>query len=145
MSAKLKRSVTLSIRTHARCELIEVTDLVRDAIRKQDVREGIAYLHVPHTTAGLCINENADPDVKADLLRKLESMIPKDEPYYRHAEGNSDSHLKAILTGTGLTVMIEDGAPLLGRWQGIYFCEFDGPRTRELIIRCLDGGRPSLS
>lgn len=145
MSSRLHRSVRLSIQTYARCELIEVTDLVRKAIRKHDVREGLVFLHVPHTTAGICVNENADPDVKLDLLRKLELMIPKDEPFYRHAEGNSDSHLKAILTGTGVTIHVERGELLLGQWQGIYFCEFDGPRTRELIVRCLDGGRDPLS
>lgn len=127
--------------THARCELVEITEQIRALVRRQELREGIVYLHCPHTTAGLCINENADPDVKHDLLRKLEAMIPKNESYYRHAEGNSDSHLKAILTGTSLTIHVERGELVLGRWQGIYLCEFDGPREREVVARCLDAGR----
>ena len=142
---KLHRAVRLSVPTGDRCELIEVTDRVRAIVRKQEIREGIVYLHCPHTTAGLCVNENADPDVKRDLLNKLEQMIPKSEPFYRHAEGNSDSHLKAILTGTGLTIHVDAGDLVLGQWQGIYFCEFDGPRTRELIVRCLDATREPLS
>jgi secondary thiamine-phosphate synthase enzyme len=93
----------------------------------------IAY--VPHTTAAVTINENADPDVRHDLLRKLEELIPKHEPYYQHGEGNSDSHVKTSLVGNSVTVLIEDGQLVLGRWQGIYFCEFDGPRTREMHVK----------
>lgn len=145
MPLKLNPVVRLSVQTNARCEMIDVTDQIREVIRRQGVREGIAYLHISHTTVGLCVNENADPNVKADLLKKLELLIPKAEPFYQHAEGNSDSHLKAILTGTGLTIHVSGDDLLLGQWQGIYLCEFDGPRTRELIVRCLDATQPRLT
>jgi secondary thiamine-phosphate synthase enzyme len=92
---------------------------------------------VPHTTAAVTINENADPDVKHDMLRKLETLVPKQESYYRHGEGNSDSHVKASLVGNSVTVLIEEGQLVLSRWQGIYFCEFDGPRAREMHIRAV--------
>lgn len=145
MAVKLLRAQRLSIPTHQRFELIEITDQIDSFVRKNEVREGIVYLHCPHTTAGLCINENADPDVKRDLLKKLELLIPKDEAFYRHAEGNSDSHLKAILTGTALTIHVEAGRLVLGQWQGIYFCEYDGPRSRELVVRVLDATQGPLT
>ena len=97
-------------------------------------------VYVPHTTAAVTINENADPDVKSDLLAKLSSLVPKNETYYRHGEGNSDSHLKAAMVGHTVTVLVEAGRLVLGRWQGVYFCEFDGPRQRELIIKALKFG-----
>jgi secondary thiamine-phosphate synthase enzyme len=115
--------------------MIDVTDRVRDALRTQKVTDGFAIVYVPHTTAAVTINENADPDVKHDLLRKLESLIPKNETYYQHNEGNSDSHLKTALTGNSVMVLIDNGELVLGTWQGIYFCEFDGPRTREMIVK----------
>jgi len=94
---------------------------------------------VPHTTAGITINENADPDVKSDMLQKLSTLVPKHEPYYEHGEGNSDSHVKTALVGNSVTVLVEDGRLVLGTWQGVYFCEFDGPRQRELLIKVVDG------
>jgi secondary thiamine-phosphate synthase enzyme len=93
-------------------------------------------------TAAVTINENADPDVKADMLKKLESLIPKREPYYEHAEGNSDSHVKTSLVGNSATVLIEGGKLVLGRWQGIYFCEFDGPREREMLVKVFTSAEP---
>jgi secondary thiamine-phosphate synthase enzyme len=90
---------------------------------------------VPHTTAGITINENADPDVKADVLRKLDALVPKAEPYYRHGEGNSDSHLKAVVTGTSVTIFVDRGRLVLGQWQGVWFCEYDGPRQRQLHLK----------
>jgi secondary thiamine-phosphate synthase enzyme len=87
------------------------------------------------TTAAVTINENADPDVKSDMLRKLETLVPKHEPYYRHSEGNSDSHVKTSLVGNSVTVLIENGQLVLGRWQGIWFCEFDGPRQRQMHVK----------
>ena len=97
--------------------------------------EGMLIVYVPHTTAAVTINENADPDVKHDMLKKLETLIPKDEPYYQHGEGNSDSHVKTSLVGNSVTVLIERGRLVLGRWQGVYFCEFDGPREREMMVK----------
>ena len=126
---------TESVRTHHRNQLIEVTDRVQTLVAKASIRDGMVIVYVPHTTAAVTINENADPDVKSDLLKKLEALIPKDEAYYQHGEGNSDSHLKTSLVGNSATVLIEDGELVLGRWQGIYFCEFDGPRTREMHIK----------
>jgi secondary thiamine-phosphate synthase enzyme len=108
---------------------------VQQLVSQEGVREGLAIVHVPHTTAAVTINENADPDVKKDLLRKLEALIPKNEHYYEHGEGNSDSHVKTSLVGNSITVLIENGRLVLGRWQGIMFCEFDGPREREVMIK----------
>jgi secondary thiamine-phosphate synthase enzyme len=94
-------------------------------------------VYVPHTTAAVTINENADPDVKHDMLLKLSQMIPKDQAGYKHAEGNSDSHVKTALVGNNVTVLIENGRLQLGQWQGIYFCEFDGPRERQMYIKAV--------
>jgi secondary thiamine-phosphate synthase enzyme len=115
--------------------MVEVTDEVQNAIRRERISDGYVIVYVPHTTAAVTINENADPDVRHDMLAKLEAMIPKDESYYRHGEGNSDSHVKASLVGSSVTVLIDGGKLVLGRWQGIYFCEFDGPREREMMIK----------
>src|SRR4051812_47798301 len=132
---------THTLRTKRRSEMIDVTDVVLHRVREESVVEGLAIVYVPHTTAAVTINENADPDVKSDLLKKLELLIPKNEAYYEHAEGNSDSHLKTSIVGNTVTVIIERGNLILGRWQGIYFCEFDGPRERELIIKLVDFSR----
>jgi secondary thiamine-phosphate synthase enzyme len=130
--------ITQSIKTRQRNEMIDVTDRVQQAVRDRGVNDGVVIVFIPHTTAGVTINENADPDVKHDLIKKLESLIPKHESYYQHGEGNSDSHLKMQLTGNSATVIIEDGKLVLGTWQGIYFCEFDGPRTREMHIKIIE-------
>ena len=130
--------VVEKIKTRQRSEIVDVTDTVRRIARQNNVRDGMAILYVPHTTAAVTINENYDPDVKHDLLRKLDALIPKTETYYQHDEGNSDSHLKTALVGNSATVLIEHGDLLLGRWQGIYFCEFDGPRERELFVKLVD-------
>lgn len=129
---------TESLRTRNRSEMIDVTDRVRQLIRQQGVLDGMAIVYVPHTTAACTINENADPDVRHDILQKLQTLIPKTESYYRHGEGNSDSHVKTALVGNSVTVLIEAGELVLGRWQGIYFCEFDGPREREMKIKIMD-------
>jgi secondary thiamine-phosphate synthase enzyme len=115
--------------------MIDVTDRIAALVRSRKIENGMVIAFVPHTTAAITINENADPDVKSDLLHKLETLIPKHEAYYQHGEGNSDSHLKTALTGNSVIVLIEKGRLVLGRWQGIYFCEFDGPRHRELYIK----------
>ncbi|MGA3068100.1 MAG: secondary thiamine-phosphate synthase enzyme YjbQ [Tepidisphaeraceae bacterium] len=127
-----------AVQTHTRSEMLDVTRLVTDRIREAKIRDGLAIIYVPHTTAAVTINENADPDVQHDLLQKLDALIPRNEKYYQHAEGNSDSHLKTSLTGSSVQVLIESGRLILGQWQGIYLCEFDGPRPRNLIIKLLD-------
>jgi len=130
-----------SIRTSSRSEMIEVTLLVQKIVSRHKVQEGFVIVHVPHTTAAITINENADPDVKHDMLRKLETMIPKHESYYQHGEGNSDSHVKTSLVGNSVTVLISSGKLVLGTWQGIQFCEFDGPRKREMLVRVVSFDR----
>ncbi len=124
---------SFTLRTSRRCELIPITSQVRDFVRQSRLNQGICLIYVPHTTAGVTINENADPDVVADLLETLEQLIPN-RATYRHAEGNSDAHVKASLMGVSQTVAIVDGALVLGRWQGIFFCEFDGPRERTFTV-----------
>src|SRR3954471_4873984 len=124
-----------TVRTRSRNEIVDVTPRVAEAARNAAVREGMVVAFVPHTTAGITINENADPDVKSDMLEKLSTLVPKHESYYQHGEGNSDSHVKTALVGNSVTVLVEDGRLVLGTWQGVYFCEFDGPRQRELLIK----------
>ena len=127
----------LKINSSAKNEFIEVTAMVKNTIQKNKWRNGILFLNVLHTTAALTINENADDDVKTDLINALNDLVP-DIRYY-HTEGNSDSHLKASLIGSDLTVQVVNGTPVLGRWQGIYFCEFDGPRSnREIKIQFIE-------
>ncbi len=126
------------VKTLARCEMADITVEVAEIARTNDVESGVCHVFVPHTTCALAINENADPDVKADILCKLEKSVPAD-PAYRHAEGNSPAHIKSVLVGSSLTVFIEDGALQLGTWQGIYLCEYDGPRTREVWVKLIKG------
>jgi len=126
---------TEAVKTSARSQMIDVTDRVQRAVGSAQIHDGMAIVFVPHTTAAVTINENADPDVKSDMLKKLETLIPRREPYYQHGEGNSDSHVKTSLVGNSVLVLIEDGQLVLGTWQGIYFCEFDGPRTREMHVK----------
>ncbi len=114
--------------------LIEVTAMVREAVAKSGVREGICLVYCPHTTAGITINENADPDVVTDMLLGLAKAFP-DRSEFRHAEGNSSAHLKASCVGSSATVIVDGGQLLLGTWQGIYFCEFDGPRSRRVYVQ----------
>ena len=127
----------LRIRTRERSQLFEITKMVAEVVRKSGVREGVLVAQSLHTTAALTINENADPDVVRDVVTKVESLIPQEEPFYRHAEGNSDSHLKTSLFGPSLSVIISDGELVLGTWQGIYLCEWDGPRDRQVAVQIL--------
>lgn len=129
----------LEITTSKRDEIRDITREVRKEVNKSGVQNGLALIYCPHTTAGIAINENADPDVKHDVLMRLDEVYPWKHPKYRHAEGNTASHLKAITTGSSQTVIIHNGELLLGRWQGIYFCEFDGPRTRQYFIKIIEG------
>lgn len=125
------------VSTRSRNELIDVTDIVTATVADSGLVDGIVTVFIPHTTAGVTINENADPDVKHDLLKKLADLVPHREAYYRHGEGNSDSHLKTAWMGNSVQVIVEGGGLALGRWQGIYFCEFDGPRSREMWVKCV--------
>jgi secondary thiamine-phosphate synthase enzyme len=131
----------IEVRTRAAAELLDVTGAVRGAVRASGIRSGVAIVYCPHTTAGVTIQENADPDVQRDLLLALENAVPRSAPQgsYRHAEGNSDAHAKASLVGSSATVVVEGGDLLLGTWQGIYLCEFDGPRSRTLHLKLLAG------
>jgi len=124
-----------TIRTQSRNELVEITAQVRDAVRAAGVRSGFCVVYCPHTTAAVTIQENADPDVVRDMLLWLNANVPKDVPGFRHAEGNSDSHIKASLVGPSVTILIEDGDLVFGAWQGVYFCEFDGPRSRNVMVQ----------
>jgi secondary thiamine-phosphate synthase enzyme len=131
---------TESVRTSQRNQMIDVTDRVERLVHSGNTRDGMAIVYVPHTTAAVTINENADPDVKSDMLQKLSTLIPKQESYYQHDEGNSDSHVKTSLVGNSVTVLIEQGQLVLGRWQGVYFCEFDGPRERTMHVKVVSFG-----
>jgi len=124
---------TLSIDTKERETTIDITARVRAAVTRSKVKEGLCALTVAHTTAAVFVNENADPDVRRDLLYLLEKLVPRDDEY-RHAEGNAAAHIKAVLTGSDVTLSIRDGEIVLGTWQGIYFAEFDGPRSRSATV-----------
>ena len=126
-----------TVRTHTRTEFAEITDEVRRAVRAANIQSGSCVVYCPHTTAAVTIQENADPDVVRDMLLWLNQHIPKDVPGFRHAEGNSDSHLKASLIGPSVTLIVDEGDLVFGTWQGIYLCEFDGPRTRTLMVQVL--------
>ena len=126
--------LVLNVRSRNREELVEFTDLVNQKLREAGVQEGIAVLYVQHTTAGLTINENADPDVPRDMLHLLRTLIPQHGMGFRHGEENSDAHIKASLVGSSVTIPFEDGKLLLGRWQGVFLCEFDGGRERQVIM-----------
>ena len=128
---------SFDIRTHQRTELVELTDRVRQVVQRRGLREGICVVYCPHTTAAITVNENADPDVVHDMLAWLNHAIPEHQPDFRHGEGNSDAHIKASLVGSSVTLLVDNGNLVLGRWQGVYFCEFDGPRTRTVQIQCL--------
>jgi len=127
-----------TISTDKRCVFIDITDTVDGALADSGVKDGLCLVYVPHTTAGVFINENADPDVKTDMLGWFSRAVPED-PRFRHAEGNSDAHIKAVLTGSSVTVPVTNGSLALGTWQGIYFAEFDGPRPRHFIVSCIAG------
>src|SRR2546425_11597260 len=124
----------LKVHSHQREELVEFTDEVRGKLKESEGKDGVVVLYVQHTTAGLTVNENADPDVPRDLLHALRTLIPQHGMGFRHGEENSDAHIKASLVGTSVTVPFKDGELLLGRWQGIFLCEFDGGRDRKVIM-----------
>ncbi len=123
----------LTIKTHAQTEMIDITRQVQQALTEKGIQEGICMVYVPHTTAAVTINESADPSVRRDILMVLNEMVPWEAPY-QHLEGNSPAHVKTTLVGSSELIAVEDGRLSLGTWQGIFFCEFDGPRTRKLNI-----------
>ena len=126
--------VIIHIRTSVQAEFVDITGLVKDEVKKNKWADGVIYIYIPHTTAAVTINENADPAVQADMLDALNKLVPV-KGAYRHSEGNSDAHIKASLIGSSVVVIVESGNPVLGRWQGIFFCEFDGPRQREIYLK----------
>ncbi|HOR56850.1 MAG TPA: secondary thiamine-phosphate synthase enzyme YjbQ [Flexilinea sp.] len=128
------KTVQFTLQTSGRSQLIDITSRVREAVTASGIREGLCTIFIPHTTAAVTINENADPDVVRDFLYELDKIVPWQDGY-RHAEGNSAAHLKSSLIGVSEQVLIENGRLMLGTWQGIYFCEFDGPRTRRVLVR----------
>ena len=127
----------IRIRTRERSQFLDITRLVEEVLAQTGMREGVMVLQSLHTTAALTINENADPDVVRDMLGKIGGLVPHEESFYRHAEGNSDSHLKTSLFGPSLTVIVSNGELVLGTWQGIYLCEWDGPRERKVAVQML--------
>ena len=127
------------VRTSRRSEFVEVTAEVRRAVAASGVTSGLCVVYVPHTTAAVTVQENADPDVVHDLLLWLDRHIPQAVPGFRHAEGNSDSHLKASLVGPSVTLVVDAGQVVFGTWQGVYLCEFDGPRTRDVVVQVVGG------
>jgi len=128
--------LSIAVESRRRTELIDVTQRVADALRETGLRSGALLVFVTHTTAGVTINENADPSVRRDLLMALERLVPRSLPF-AHLEGNSDAHVKAGLIGSSVVVPVVEGELRLGAWQGIYFCEFDGPRRRRLLVQPL--------
>lgn len=127
----------ISVRSGAREEMIDITHEAERLVRENGGKDGICVLFTQHTTCGLTINENADPDVKSDMLGFLQRLIPQHEPHFKHFEHNSDAHIKSSLVGSSVTVPFENGKLALGRWQGIYLCEFDGPRERTVLVKII--------
>ena len=126
----------IEVKSRARTELIDITGEIRELVRKANINNGVCHLFVLHTTAGITVNEGADPAVQRDIITFLNQRVPADL-YYTHKEGNSDAHIKATLTGNSITLIVEGGKPLLGTWQAVFFCEFDGPRPRKVAMTVL--------
>lgn len=122
----------ISVESSERNELIDITGMIQKSVR--EIEEGVVTIYVTHTTAAVTINENADPDVKRDIINKLNGMVPEGDNYL-HSEGNSDSHIKSTLVGPSVNVIVKEGKLLLGTWQSVFFCEFDGPRRRKIILK----------
>ena len=127
----------ISVPTRQRCQMIDITDSIRQIVSQSGIRDGQVTVYTPHTTAAITINENADPDVPHDILLTLEALIPQNRPGYRHNEGNSDAHVKSSLVGCSQQILLEGGRMQLGTWQGIFFCEFDGPRSRKALVQII--------
>lgn len=129
----------ITLKTTGRNQFIDITRQVESVVLQSGVKRGICVIYVPHTTAGVTINENADPTVRKDIISMLDKLVPWRESFYEHAEGNSAAHIKSSLIGCNQTVIVQEGKLLLGTWQGIYFCEFDGPRTRRVFVKVIEG------
>lgn len=129
---------TLTVKTRKRSEFVEISSQVQSVVSESGVIDGICYVYVPHTTAGITINEHADPSVVSDIQMQLSKLVPHGAGY-AHMEGNADAHIKASLTGSSVSCLIEQGKLMLGTWQGIFFCEYDGPRTRKVHLKILEG------
>jgi len=123
-----------SVRTNKKSEFINIDEIIRDAVSESGISEGLCLVFIPHTTAAVTINENADPDVRRDIDMHMSKLVPARSDY-RHSEGNSDGHIKSSLFGPSLTLIVSNGNPVLGTWQSVFFCEFDGPRNRKVVIR----------
>ena len=132
------KPITLSIKTTSHTQMLDITRPVQDAVTDSGVKSGICTIFIPHTTAAVTINENADPDVVRDFTMEINKIVPWEDGYH-HMEGNSAAHLKSSMIGFSEQVIIEDGRLVLGVWQGIYFCEYDGPRTRKVIVKITEG------
>ena len=128
----------LRVKTNARTELVDITQGVQRLVTESGVRTGVCYVFVPHTTSGITLNENTDPNVGRDILKELNKVVPFDDNY-GHAEGNSAAHIKSSLVGMSQAVMVEEGRLALGTWQAIFFCEFDGPRDRRVLVKVMAG------
>jgi secondary thiamine-phosphate synthase enzyme len=124
----------INVKSKARIEFIDITEMVQDVVKDTGIVKGVCFLFVPHTTAGITINEGADPSVQRDIVNSLSRLIPHEMNYF-HREGNADAHIKSTLVGTSVHVIVEDGKLLLGTWQSIFFCEFDGPRHRRVAVK----------
>ena len=134
----MSRITGFSVQTDKHTEMIDITRQGQGVVREKNVDRGICIVYVPHTTAAITINENADPDVVRDFTMEINKLVPWEDGY-RHAEGNSAAHLKSSMIGFSQTILIEDGRLVLGTWQGIYFCEFDGPRSRKVYVKVIEG------
>ncbi|HEX7127377.1 MAG TPA: secondary thiamine-phosphate synthase enzyme YjbQ [Thermodesulfobacteriota bacterium] len=127
---------TLKLQTTSRVEMVDMTEPIRRVVRESGVMSGLCFVFCPHTTGAVTLNENTDPDVRTDFDRALAAAVPRQGPYV-HSEGNSDAHVKASLIGSSVTMLVENGKLVLGQWQAVYFCEFDGPRSRTLVVKVL--------
>ncbi|MCK4404525.1 MAG: secondary thiamine-phosphate synthase enzyme YjbQ [candidate division Zixibacteria bacterium] len=128
----------LRVKTSSRVELIDITHLVEKVVSEAKIKSGLCTVYVPHTTAAVTINENADPSVRHDIVKELNKVIPFDDNY-SHLEGNAAAHIKSSIIGSSETLLVDGGSLVLGTWQGIYFCEFDGPRNRKVIVKLIEG------
>ena len=126
--------ISVTVKTDSRIDMVDITSSIQKEISKSGVKEGVCIIYVPHTTAGMTINEGADPAVCDDIMAKLNELVPPNAGY-RHGEGNADSHIKASLLGSSVSVLVENGSLVLGTWQKIFFCEFDGPRSRRVYLK----------
>jgi secondary thiamine-phosphate synthase enzyme len=124
----------INVRSKSRNEFIDITEMVQEVVKEAGITKGTCYLYVPHTTAGITINEGADPSVQRDIINALSRLVPHEMNYF-HREGNADAHIKTTLVGSSLNVIVEEGKLLLGTWQSVFFCEFDGPRHRRIAIK----------